>query len=81
MMISFYGCQDDSTDGSIPGSGSPPQTNPFDWRLQFTETSVDLKDVFFIDQSTGWVVGDNNTILSTTIGGDKWPQAPINNGF
>ena len=78
LVISIFGCQDDPVNGSIPGPGTSPQTNPYDWSLQYTEVFVDLKDVFFVDQSAGWVVGDNNTILSTTMSGDTWPQAPIN---
>jgi len=78
LVISIYGCQDDPVIGSIPVPGTPHQTNPYDWSLQYTEVFVDLKDVFFVDQSAGWVVGDNNTILSTTMSGNTWPQAPIN---
>ncbi len=78
LMISIYGCQDDTVSGTVPGPGNLPQANPYDWSLQYTEAFVDLKDIFFVDKSTGWVVGDFNTILSTTMGGDTWPQAPIN---
>ena len=34
-----------------------------------------LEDIFFIDASTGWVVGENGLILHTKNGGDEWtPQ-------
>ena len=45
------------------------------WVLQATNTSNDLQDVYFIDATTGWTVGQFGTILKTTDGGDTWsPQ-------
>ncbi|MGD9329593.1 MAG: YCF48-related protein, partial [Cyclobacteriaceae bacterium] len=78
-MITLYGCQtEDSTNnrGKIPII--TPDNNPYDWAIQYTETYVDLTDVYFIDNMTGWIVGEENTILSTTMGGNTWPQAPVN---
>ena len=75
----IYGCQNDDP---INNSGNlriiNPDNNPYDWTLQYTEVSVDLTDVFFVDNTTGWIVGNQNTILSTTMGGNTWPQAPVN---
>ena len=31
-----------------------------------------LSDVYFIDESTGWAVGENGTIVKTTDGGTNW---------
>ena len=45
------------------------QTN---WTIQNSKTSSDLNDVFFINQDTGWVCGDNGIILKTTDGGTNW---------
>ena len=39
------------------------------WILQSSNNSEDLQDIFFIDQSLGWAVGNNGTILHTINGG------------
>lgn len=79
LLIIHYGCQ---TEDSMNNIGSfpiiTPENNPYDWAIQYTETYVNLTDVYFVDNMTGWVVGDENTILSTTMGGNTWPQAPVN---
>ncbi len=31
-----------------------------------------LMSVYFTDNSNGWAVGDNGTILHTTNGGEDW---------
>jgi photosystem II stability/assembly factor-like uncharacterized protein len=36
------------------------------------ETFLTLEAVFFINESTGWIVGDKGTILKTTDGGTTW---------
>ena len=33
-----------------------------------------FRDIFFVDYDTGWIVGDNGTILYTENGGDKWEK-------
>ncbi len=79
LLMIHFSCQtEDSTNnrGKIPII--TPENNPFDWAIQYTETYVNLTDVYFIDNMTGWIVGDENTILSTTMGGNTWPQAPVN---
>ena len=35
------------------------------WTNQQSNVSVALNDVFFINPDTGWVVGENGTILCT----------------
>ena len=77
LMISIYGCQDDTVSVQfLAGKSSSSKSVLLESAIY--EAFVDLKDIFFVDKSTGWVVGDFNTILSTTMGGDTWPQAPIN---
>lgn len=74
----FSSCQDEL---SMNNPGNNPVTIPqpilYDWTLQNAETYVDLTDVHFIDNMTGWIVGEDNTVLSTTMGGNTWPQAPV----
>jgi len=31
-----------------------------------------MKSVFFVDLNTGWAVGNSNTIVKTTNGGNSW---------
>jgi photosystem II stability/assembly factor-like uncharacterized protein len=59
------------------GLGMLAQSN-WEWTEQTSGTSVTLLDVFFINSSTGWIVGGNGTILKTTNGGDTW--TPQNSG-
>ena len=42
------------------------------WVDQPTHIEDILKDVFFVNASTGWAVGENGVILHTTNGGDTW---------
>ena len=47
----------------------------FDWTQQTSGTTSSLRDVFFIDNQTGWAVGTNGTIIHTSDGSDTWtPQ-------
>jgi photosystem II stability/assembly factor-like uncharacterized protein len=47
------------------------------WHQQSSGSSEDLKAVFFLNQNTGWIVGDNYTILKTTDGGVTWATVSI----
>ncbi len=79
LVLIHLGCQNE--DSMNNGGNLPiitPENNPYDWSIQFTETDVDLTDVYFVDNMTGWIVGDENTILSSTMAGNTWPQAPVN---
>ena len=40
--------------------------------MQASSPSYDLFSVDFVDQNTGWAVGDGGTILKTTNGGTNW---------
>src|SRR5210317_2172633 len=79
LIMLTFGCQ---TGDSINNGGNLPiintNNNLYDWAVQYTSAYVDLTDVYFIDNMTGWIVGNENTILSTTLGGNTWPQAPVN---
>lgn len=48
-----------------------------DWQLLTTNTLEHLNDVYFINNDTGLVVGDNGTLLKTTDGGANWIQKQI----
>ena len=42
--------------------------------LQNSPTTNDLHSVFFLDDNTGWIAGDNSTIYKTTNSGVSWVQ-------
>jgi len=63
--------------GSTSPTTPPPQGSVYDWSEQSSNTILGLNDVFFIDNNTGWVVGDETLILSTSNGGTMWPAAPV----
>ena len=44
------------------------------WEHQFGESLDDLRDVLFLDEQRGWVVGDNGTLFSTADGGESWKR-------
>ena len=44
------------------------------WSLQHSGTTENLTNVFFIDNNTGWIVGENGILLKTLDGGDSWGQ-------
>ena len=44
------------------------------WTLQETGKEDVLEDIFFLNTSAGWAVGENGTILHTTNGGKVWQE-------
>ncbi|MCK5136979.1 MAG: T9SS type A sorting domain-containing protein [Bacteroidales bacterium] len=44
----------------------------FEWTEQSSGVTDALNDVFFTDNLTGWAVGRNGVIVSTTDGGQNW---------
>ena len=42
------------------------------WTTQTSPITTTLNDVFFIDNSNGWAVGNNGVIIHTTNGGQLW---------
>ena len=63
---------DDNTGWAAGFDGIIKTTNGgITWESEY-ETTVTLKDIFFINSSVGWTVGDNGTIIKTIDGGDNW---------
>lgn len=44
------------------------------WTKQETGKEDILEDIFFLDDSSGWAVGENGVILHTTNGGKLWKE-------
>lgn len=49
-----------------------PTRGPYEWTSLSTGITNTLKAVYFTDPQTGWVAGDDGTILHTTDGGQSW---------
>ncbi len=49
------------------------------WRKASEPTYSQLNDVFFINETLGWIAGSDETILLTTDGGYTWnpPTDPL----
>lgn len=48
------------------------QTTNADWTKQNSNTLAWLRDVYFLNEQTGWIVGSGGTFLTTTDGGKNW---------
>jgi photosystem II stability/assembly factor-like uncharacterized protein len=48
------------------------EEGPAGWYSQNSNTTVELNTVQFIDENTGWIVGNSGTILKTDNGGISW---------
>jgi len=46
----------------------------YDWEWQYSTTTEDLNDVYFVNRDSGWIVGNSGTILNTSDGGKNWYQ-------
>jgi len=44
------------------------------WYQQTSGVGSELNSVFFIDELTGWAVGDDGVIVNTTDGGNNWSE-------
>ncbi len=51
------------------------QTAKADWTKKESNTLAWLKDVYFVTEQTGWIVGSGGTFLTTTDGGKTWTKA------
>jgi len=51
------------------------QTVNAEWTKQNTNSFAWFKDVFFVNQTKGWIVGTDGVILSTDDGGTTWVHA------
>lgn len=52
------------------------QTVNAEWVRQRSKSFAWLRDVQFVSESKGWIVGTDGVILSTTDGGATWAQVP-----
>ncbi len=52
-------------------------TGTGEWKTIQSPTTNNLKSVFFIDQNTGWISGENSTMFKTTDGGNTWNQLNV----
>lgn len=50
------------------------QTASADWTKQNSKTLAWLRDVYFLNEQTGWIVGSSGTFLETRDGGKTWIQ-------
>ncbi len=46
------------------------------WVIQSSNTTHNLRSIYFVDQYTGFAVGDHGTILETQTGGQTWVALP-----
>jgi len=44
------------------------------WQTQNSGVTVNLYDVYFVNQLTGWAVGDSGKVIKTINGGASWSQ-------
>ena len=44
----------------------------FNWTEQNSGTSEWFNDIYFVDNQTGWAVGEKGTIVATIDGGETW---------
>lgn len=61
IILSLFLCLYGSTSGQQQG-----------WHAQTSGTTEKLNSVYFVNESTGWVVGRSGTILKTTDAGELW---------
>ncbi len=47
-------------------------TNFGQWNRVWTNSSVNLNGVYFINKNLGWICGDSGVVLKTTNGGETW---------
>jgi photosystem II stability/assembly factor-like uncharacterized protein len=56
----------------LPPGNSIAQTEREEWRQIPSPTDKTLRNLYFIDAQTGWVAGEDGTIIHTSNGGDDW---------
>jgi photosystem II stability/assembly factor-like uncharacterized protein len=67
----------DTTGFAVAGGNLFRTTNAAgDWTMEATAPAT-LRSVVFPDPGTGYAVGDNNTILKSTDGGDTWNPVAV----
>ena len=75
IVAGSYSCQFNGNSDTNPPDPIPPV---YDWTAQNSGSITNFSDIHFYNATSGWVVGEDNTILSTTTGGLTWPEAPVN---
>lgn len=50
------------------------QTANAEWHKQKSDTLAWLRDVYFLDEKTGWIAGSGGALLETKNGGSSWRQ-------
>ncbi|HMR40448.1 MAG TPA: T9SS type A sorting domain-containing protein [Ignavibacteria bacterium] len=48
------------------------------WQISDSPTGLNLRNVFFINNNTGWISGDSGFIARTDNGGENWTVQPTN---
>ena len=48
------------------------------WFQQNSGTTLQLRDVFFINENIGWIVGAQGKVIKTTNGGNNWQNVSLN---
>lgn len=61
-----------SADTTINYRSNPSFVLKSNWKYQETNTTLNLNGIHFIDDSTGFVVGQKGTLLKTTSSGSVW---------
>ncbi len=73
LMLSSCG-DDNSVTPQPPVIDTTEQTG---WITQKTNLTKDLRSIYFIDNMTGWITGDEGTLLKTTDGGNNWNKISL----
>ena len=74
LALILVGC-DDSPVG--PGGNVPtPTPSQFDWTVQPVAVTGAITDIFFVNSTTGWAIGDE-LVMATSNGGADWPTVPV----
>lgn len=47
------------------------------WEPLFLNVTEDLNDIYFIGDKSGWIVGENQTLIATASGDAGWSRAPV----
>jgi hypothetical protein len=82
MISIFAGYFINSLTGFIGRNNILKTTNGgYNWYIQSSSYNTILYEIKFINQLTGFAIGDNGIILKTTNGGESTGISPINNNI
>ncbi len=54
-----------------------PAADFIDWQPIYLNIIHDLYDIHFVDSNTGWIVGEDQTLISTASGSLGWVLSPV----